>query len=97
LAPEDRRHELVQSRTVLETALGVAVTGFSYPWGEVDGPTARAVEEAGYAYACTVRPTGVNGRYALARRNVDRIDGPLRLSVKFALNTWAQSRAGGLR
>lgn len=48
---EKRRAEVTESMRILTEALGRPPRAFAYPDGDVDGPTARAVEEAGYEAA----------------------------------------------
>lgn len=45
--------ELKASRSVLERTVGAPIRHFAYPNGDFDGTVARAVDEAGYAYAYT--------------------------------------------
>ena len=47
--------EIIESRKVIEDAIGKKVFSFCYPFGEVDGRAARAVREAGYRAACTTK------------------------------------------
>jgi len=50
------REEIVGSRKRLEDALGIAITSFCYPYGNLDDRVVAMVEEAGYALATsTVR------------------------------------------
>ncbi len=53
--PADRaRAEAVDSRRLLEDALGSVVRGFAYPFGYWNRTARRAVAAAGYGYACQV-------------------------------------------
>ncbi len=60
---DDKRHfdrlvrECVESKRTLERELGVDVTRFAYPFGEDTELARRAVAEAGYTEAFTVRPS----------------------------------------
>lgn len=47
------RQELVRSKAVLEDLLGNPVGSFAYPYGDWDARCAEAVQQAGYAAACT--------------------------------------------
>jgi peptidoglycan/xylan/chitin deacetylase (PgdA/CDA1 family) len=70
--PEIER-ELLGSRQILEQGLGAPVTAFSYPFGRYDGRVKRAVEQAGYAAACSLSPGMRNSeadRFALRRCGV---------------------------
>lgn len=55
LDDEALSHELCDSRSALEDALGAAVSSFAYPYGAWDARCADAVRRAGYAVACTTR------------------------------------------
>jgi peptidoglycan/xylan/chitin deacetylase (PgdA/CDA1 family) len=48
--------ELARSRATLRGWLGADVPGFCYPNGDHDERVARAVQAAGYRYACTTVP-----------------------------------------
>lgn len=48
------RRELVDSRGVLEDAVGVPVTGFAYPYGARPSGAALAAARSTYVYACSV-------------------------------------------
>lgn len=71
--------ELTHSRTTLEDLLGNAVGSFAYPYGDWDARCAAAVQQAGYAAACTTR-TGWALRdktpYQLRRLTVFNTDTP---------------------
>lgn len=62
--------ELKASRAALEAHLGAPVRHFAYPNGDFDSTVARAVDEAGYAYAYTAcRCSGTAPpRLSIARR-----------------------------
>jgi len=49
------RSELVESKTVLEEALGAEISSFAYPYGAWDSRCTNAVRAAGYRAACTTR------------------------------------------
>jgi putative peptidoglycan lipid II flippase len=75
--------EIQDSRELLSGLLGEAVGGFCYPYGSLDDAAVRAVQEAGYAYACGVKvPSAAVSRFSLPRMHVGERDGSLRLSVK---------------
>ncbi|MFI9271789.1 polysaccharide deacetylase family protein [Kitasatospora sp. NPDC052896] len=76
------RREVRDSRRVLEGLVGSRVGGFCYPYGAVDEPAARAVEEAGYDYAVAIGHGPLAGRYALPRCYVGDRDGAWRLRAK---------------
>jgi peptidoglycan/xylan/chitin deacetylase (PgdA/CDA1 family) len=83
LPPESLAEELSGSRSDLEQKTGRSATLFAYPYGHYNARIAAAVDEAGYAAACTVKP-GVNNsttpRFELRRYEV-RGDASLRSFV----------------
>ena len=56
LSENDKRREIVDSRRACENLFGAPVTGFAYPFGDIDGASVRAVREAGLSFACTTLP-----------------------------------------
>jgi putative peptidoglycan lipid II flippase len=77
------RREVQDSRELLSGLLGEPVGGFCYPYGSLDGPAIRAVQEAGYDYGCGVKvPSAAVSRFSLPRTHVGERDGHLRLTVK---------------
>jgi peptidoglycan/xylan/chitin deacetylase (PgdA/CDA1 family)/GT2 family glycosyltransferase len=56
LAEDDARAEVGGSRADLESALGVSVRTFAYPYGELDDVAVEAGERASFVAAGTVRP-----------------------------------------
>jgi peptidoglycan/xylan/chitin deacetylase (PgdA/CDA1 family) len=81
-ADADRVVELRHSRDILQSLLDEAVPGFSYPYGEVSAPVARAAQTAGYAYAVATSQAASRDRYALPRTYVGQRDGVSRLYAK---------------
>lgn len=83
-------HELRDSRSALEDALGAAVSSLAYPYGAWDARCAEAVCHAGYAAACTTR-TGWALRdgnpYALRRLTVFNHDTPASLARKLSFGS----------
>ena len=68
----EQRHEVVESRRILEHLVGRPVTTFAYPYGKPSDYTARTVEfvrEAGYVGACA----NVDG---IVRSATDRLQLP---------------------
>jgi len=55
LSIEDARHEIAESKRLLEEELGERVEGFCYPHGFFNASVREAVAGAGYSYACAVR------------------------------------------
>ena len=75
-------HEVVDSRQVLGEMVNAPVEGFSYPYGDLDGPAVRATRGAGYAYAVATKKPVEGGLYDWPRTYVGEKDSPLRLGVK---------------
>lgn len=83
LGPAGLAGELKGSRATLASLAGADVTGFAYPWGDMDPLTRRAVAAAGYGYACAVAtPRRALGMMALPRIYVGEQDGAARLALK---------------
>ncbi len=63
-------HELVASKSALETLLGIPVHAFAYPYGEWGSREREAVERAGYAFGIATDHGALltHDRYAVARR-----------------------------
>lgn len=75
--------EVAGSRDALRDLTGQPVAGFAYPYGATDQRVIDAVAEAGYGYACAVRPYGSRpAPYALPRIYAGQADGPARLAAK---------------
>ncbi len=69
--------ELAASKAALEDLLGAAVGSFAYPYGAWDERCAAAVQQAGYAAACTTRTGWAlrdNTPYQLRRLTVFNTD-----------------------
>lgn len=73
LTADDLRVELVEAKQRLESVVGAPLTSFAFPYGTHRAPSLRAVREAGYAGAVTLKRWG-NGRgtdpYRLGRLSV---------------------------
>lgn len=80
LTPERMRHELAESRRVIEAAAGAAVTGFRSPNFDVDQRVVEALADTGYRYDASGYPTPflVPARLLLALKSRDA-GGVLRL------------------
>lgn len=74
--------EVAGSRARLRQITGQPVRGFAYPYGALDQRARDAIRDAGYGYACAVRPSGPPGPYALPRIYAGQADGPARLTAK---------------
>ncbi|MQY03685.1 polysaccharide deacetylase family protein [Actinomadura macrotermitis] len=79
--------ELNTSRDTLQNLLQRPVTGFAYPYGHAGEREIAAVRDAGYGYACAIRPERA-GAHALARTYVGDRDHRLRLRAKVARHQW---------
>lgn len=53
LDDRERRLQVRESRAACEALAGRPVTGFSYPFGDIDRESREAVRDAGFAFACT--------------------------------------------
>jgi peptidoglycan/xylan/chitin deacetylase (PgdA/CDA1 family) len=54
---EDARREIMEGREALEQAVGYAVEGFAYPYGDHNPAVRQLVREAGHLYARTCEET----------------------------------------
>jgi hypothetical protein len=61
VGPETVRHELAESRRILEEELGTSVRFLAYPFGWFDQDTERAVASTGYEAAFTATLGDANG------------------------------------
>jgi peptidoglycan/xylan/chitin deacetylase (PgdA/CDA1 family) len=96
LPPEERRAEIMGSRTDLEERLGTLVRAFAYPYGRLDDATVEAAEQAGFECACSTR-SGSNDpgvrSHRLRRVEVRGTD----TLIQFAIAVWRRSRPTGKR
>jgi peptidoglycan/xylan/chitin deacetylase (PgdA/CDA1 family) len=74
--------EVEDSRQMLSEIVNAPVEGFSYPYGDLDGPAVRAARGAGYIYAVATKKQVEVGLYDWPRTYVGEKDFPLRLGVK---------------
>jgi peptidoglycan/xylan/chitin deacetylase (PgdA/CDA1 family) len=74
--------ETARSRAILQELIGQQVRGFCYPYGHVDARVLKAVQAAGYDYACAVGPSAAIGRHAIPRTYVHDRDNSWRLDAK---------------
>ena len=87
LAPETLAREVGDSRQMLGEILNGPVEGFSYPYGDLDGPAVRAARRAGYGYAVATKKQVECGIHDWPRTYVGDRDSPLRLGVKLKVNS----------
>ncbi|RAG85486.1 polysaccharide deacetylase family protein [Streptacidiphilus pinicola] len=76
--------ELMSSREILQEVTGVPVTGFCYPYGDVNAESVAAVRSAGYEHACAIAHSDLPTAWALPRTYVGDRDNSLRLLAKLA-------------
>jgi peptidoglycan/xylan/chitin deacetylase (PgdA/CDA1 family) len=74
--------EVEDSRQLLSEIVNAPVEGFSYPYGDFDGPAVRAARGAGYAYAVATKKQVEGGLHDWPRMYVGEKDSPLRLGIK---------------
>lgn len=74
LAEPALQHELVDSRSAVETVLGARCFDFSYPHGRLDSRVEAAVGRAGYELACGAVGSRL-ARYCLSRVDAARWTG----------------------
>jgi peptidoglycan/xylan/chitin deacetylase (PgdA/CDA1 family) len=83
--------ELSNSRMILEDRLGISITHFAYPYGQMNEAVRDAAEQSGYRTACSTRP-GFNNpdidRFALRRIEIYGHDSLLmfKQKLKFGMN-----------
>jgi peptidoglycan/xylan/chitin deacetylase (PgdA/CDA1 family) len=82
VAGDELRGEVRDSRAVLSRLTGQEVRGFCYPYGAAGTREVDAVRDAGYGYACAVRPSTPDSRYTVPRTYVGDRDTSLRLFAK---------------
>ncbi len=73
LEPERQRYEVVDSREILETKLGIPVLTFSYPFGKSNSSTIDYVHFAGYIAGMSLGFThdqGNSNLFTLQRRDI---------------------------
>lgn len=77
------RAEISESRSKLSELIGRPIHGFAYPYGNMDASARRAVQDAGYDYACSVvTPIANLGIMALPRIVFGQRDGSARMEAK---------------
>jgi peptidoglycan/xylan/chitin deacetylase (PgdA/CDA1 family) len=78
--------EVGDSRQMLGEIVGTPVEGFSYPYGDLDGPAVRAARSAGYVYAVATKKQIEYGIHDWPRTYVGEKDSPLRFGVKLKVS-----------
>jgi peptidoglycan/xylan/chitin deacetylase (PgdA/CDA1 family) len=56
ISADQLEHELVQSKRTIESELKEPIQGFSYPNGDYSDHVIDLLQNAGYTYACTIKP-----------------------------------------
>ncbi|MBV9160549.1 MAG: polysaccharide deacetylase family protein [Pseudonocardiales bacterium] len=79
----ERTAEVSGSRAILQEVSGQEVTGFCYPYGQVNELAVNAVRAAGYHYGCAIWRSQLTGLHALPRTYIGDRDGSLRLLAKW--------------
>ena len=74
--------EVEHSRAVLSELLGQQIFGFTYPYGHLGDREVRAVQAAGYRYACGVGRARPGSRHALPRTFIGQHDSGVRMAAK---------------
>jgi peptidoglycan/xylan/chitin deacetylase (PgdA/CDA1 family) len=83
LAPGQLAAAAGKSRSELAALVGREIAGFAYPYGSMDAAAQRAVQDAGYSYACAVdTPFGALSLMALPRIYIGPRDTAFRLATK---------------
>ncbi len=82
--------EVGDSRQMLAEIVGTPVEGFSYPYGDLDGPAVRAARSAGYVYAVATKKQIEYGIHDWPRTYVGEKDSLLRLGVKLKVSSILQ-------
>jgi peptidoglycan/xylan/chitin deacetylase (PgdA/CDA1 family) len=85
--------EVNASRRLLMEVSGQDVTGFCYPYGDIDGRVHDAVRAAGYGYGCAIWRSPLTGQHALPRTFVGDADSPLRMRAKRVRHRLTRGRA----
>jgi peptidoglycan/xylan/chitin deacetylase (PgdA/CDA1 family) len=79
LDPAERRREIRQGKLACERLVQRSIAGFAYPHGALDADSRAAVQECGFAWACSTESRAVSARdydrYALPRLCVVDGDG----------------------
>jgi len=72
LGDDEKYHEIVESKTIIEKFMNGKVRVFSCPAGDMSAEIERFVKKGGYEFAVTTEPgiNKMNGRYHLKRTNI---------------------------
>ncbi len=88
--------EIGGSRRILQEITGKPVSGFCYPYGDLDADAVARVRETGYDYGCAIWASAHTSRHALPRTYIGEADTAPRLWAKRARHqlAWMPRRAG---
>ncbi|HZC62646.1 MAG TPA: polysaccharide deacetylase family protein [Streptosporangiaceae bacterium] len=88
--------EVGDSRRILQEVTGKPVSGFCYPYGDLDSDAVARVRDTGYDYGCAIWPSASTSRHALPRTYIGEADTSPRLWAKRARHqlAWMPRRAG---
>jgi peptidoglycan/xylan/chitin deacetylase (PgdA/CDA1 family) len=88
--------EVGGSRRILQEITGKPVSGFCYPYGDLDADAVAGVRDTGYDYGCAIWPSAYTSRHALPRTYIGDADTAPRLWAKRARHqlAWMPGRAG---
>jgi peptidoglycan/xylan/chitin deacetylase (PgdA/CDA1 family) len=82
LSKQQLHQEVNESRRLLSEAIASEIDGFCYPYGWSDDSTVRAVQDAGYTYACGVHTPTDEDVHNLPRIPLSDKDSLLRFAAK---------------
>ena len=92
------QHALAQevggSRRILQEITGEPVSGFCYPYGDLDAEAVARVRDTGYDYGCAIWASAYTSRHALPRTYVGEADTAPRLWAKRARHQLAWGPGG---
>jgi peptidoglycan/xylan/chitin deacetylase (PgdA/CDA1 family) len=76
--------EVGGSRRILQEITGEPVSGFCYPYGDLDADAVAGVRDTGYDYGCAIWASAHTSRHALPRTYIGEADTAPRLWAKRA-------------
>jgi peptidoglycan/xylan/chitin deacetylase (PgdA/CDA1 family) len=91
LLPDEQRYEIKESKSALEAIINKPITGFAYPYGDLNEHTPGITQHVGFDYAVSTREGNVipdGSLYDLPRYQVKNIRGK---EFSAALHTWQQN------
>jgi len=88
--------ELNESRRILQDISGQEVTGFCYPYGDLDERSVKGAQEAGYHYGCSVYRADFMDDHVFPRFNITDTGSPYHLWRR-GLRYWLRWEYQGAR